>query len=186
MKHSVKTLLQVFWTFFKIGAFTFGGGYAMIPVIQKETVEKHNWITDEDLLEIIAIAEATPGPIAINSATYVGYRTCGILGSVCATLGVALPSFVVILCLSFVLQQFQQLDIVRYAFFGIRAGVLSLLVKSLWTMFKKIPTNWPAYVVIAASFLLTTVFDFNVLFVTVGCALFGLITSFYLQKEGKQ
>ena len=88
MQSKWKKALALFTTFFKIGAFTFGGGYAMIPLIQKETVENHGWITDDDILEIIAIAESTPGPIAINSATFVGYRTCGVLGSVAATLGV--------------------------------------------------------------------------------------------------
>ena len=102
MKNKWKTLWQVFATFFKIGAFTFGGGYAMIPLIQRETVENHNWVTEDDILEIIAIAESTPGPIAINSATFVGYRTCGVLGSMCATIGVVLPSFVIILLISFV------------------------------------------------------------------------------------
>ena len=77
MKRSAKDLFQIFLAFFKIGAFTFGGGYAMIPLIQKEAVEKHSWVSDDDILEIIAIAESTPGPIAINSATFVGYRTCG-------------------------------------------------------------------------------------------------------------
>ena len=112
----LKKLLQVFWTFFKIGAFTFGGGYAMIPLIQNEAVEKRHWVTDDDILEIVAIAESTPGPIAINSATFVGYRAAGVLGSVCGTLGVVLPSFVIILALSFVLQEFQALRAVQYAF----------------------------------------------------------------------
>ena len=113
MKHSLKDLWKIFAAFFKIGAFTFGGGLAMIPLIQKEAVEKQKWITDDDILEIIAIAESTPGPIAINSATFVGYRAAGILGSACATLGVVLPSFVLILLLSFVLRQFQELEAVR-------------------------------------------------------------------------
>ena len=178
-----KTLWQVFATFFKIGAFTFGGGYAMIPLIQKEAVEKHKWVTDDDILEIIAIAESTPGPIAINAATFVGYRTCGVLGSVMATLGVVLPSFVIILSLSFVLQQFQQVAAVRYAFEGIRAGVLALLVKALWTLYKKSPKGWPAYVVMAGSFILTAIFDINVLFVIIGCAVFGLISSRMLERR---
>lgn len=178
-----KTLWQVFATFFKIGAFTFGGGYAMIPLIQKEAVEKHKWVTDDDILEIIAIAESTPGPIAINAATFVGYRTCGVLGSVMATLGVVLPSFVIILSLSFVLQQFQQVAAVRYAFEGIRAGVLALLVKALWTLYKKSPKGWPAYVVMAGSFVLTAIFDINVLFVIIGCAVFGLISSRMLERR---
>ena len=183
MKGSYKKLWQVFCSFFKIGAFTFGGGYAMIPLIQQETVQKRKWITDEDILEIVAIAESTPGPIAINAATFVGYRTCGVLGAVCATLGVVLPSFCIILAISFVLRQFQQLEEVRFAFNGIRAGVLALLVKSLWTMYKKSPKGWPAYVVMAGSFLLTAVFDINVLFVIIGCAAFGLVTSLYLERR---
>ena len=128
MKNKWKTLWKVFTTFFKIGAFTFGGGYAMIPLIQRETVDNHKWVTEDDILEIIAIAESTPGPIAINSATFVGYRTCGVLGSVAATLGVVLPSFVIIFAISFVLRQFQELKAVQYAFQGIRAGVMALLL----------------------------------------------------------
>lgn len=183
MKISGKTLWQVFSSFFKIGAFTFGGGYAMIPLIQNEAVEKRQWVTDDDILEVVAIAESTPGPIAINSATFVGYKAAGILGSVCATLGVVLPSFVVILALSFVLRQFQELEAVRYAFFGIRAGVLALLVKALWTMYKKSPKGWASYVVMAGSFLLTAVFDINVIFVIIGCAVFGLLTSLYFERR---
>ena len=185
MKRNGKTLWQVFWSFFKIGAFTFGGGYAMIPLIQNEAVEKRPWVTDEDILEVVAIAESTPGPIAINSATFVGYKAAGILGSVCATLGVVLPSFVVILALSFVLQQFQNVVAVQYAFQGIRAGVLALLVKALWTMYQKSPKGWVGYVVIGASFILTAIFDINVIFVIIGCAVFGLVTSLYLERRAK-
>ena len=178
-----KTLWRVFASFFKIGAFTFGGGYAMIPLIQKEAVEERKWITDDDILEIIAIAESTPGPIAINSATFVGYRAAGILGSACATLGVVLPSFVIILLLSFVLRQFQELQAVKYAFAGIRAGVLALLIKSLYAMYKKSPKGWAAYVVMGGSFILTAILDVNVLFVIIGCAVFGIVTSLAMEKR---
>ena len=177
VKNRYKTLWQVFLTFLKIGGFTFGGGYAMIPLIQKETVENKKWITDDDILEIIAIAESTPGPIAINSATFVGYRTCGVLGSVAATLGVVLPSFVIIYAISFVLRQFQELAAVQYAFQGIRAGVLALLCKALWGMYKKNTKNWVSYIVMAACFILTGIFDVSVLPVLIGCAVFGLVTA---------
>ena len=186
MKRSFREIFKIFAAFFKIGAFTFGGGYAMIPLIQKEAVEKHGWVSDDDILEIIAIAESTPGPIAINSATFVGYRAAGVLGSACATLGVVLPSFVIILALSAVLQQFQAVAAVQYAFNGIRAGVLALLIKSLWTMYKKSPKGWPAYVVMAGSFVLTAIFDVNVLFVIIGCAVFGLVTATYLERREKK
>ena len=183
MKGKLKTLWQVFATFFKIGAFTFGGGYAMIPLIQKETVDNHGWVTDEDILEIIAIAESTPGPIAINSATFVGYRTCGVWGSVAATLGVVLPSFVLIYAISFVLRQFQELKAVQYAFHGIRAGVLALLCKALWGMYKKNQKNWAAYVIMAGSFLLTGILDVSVLPVLLGCAIFGLVTAKVMERK---
>ena len=177
MKRSFGDVFKIFAAFFKIGAFTFGGGYAMIPLIQKEAVEKHGWVSDDDILEIIAIAESTPGPIAINSATFVGYRAAGVLGSMCATLGVVLPSFVIILALSAVLQQFQEVLAVQYAFNGIRAGVLALLIKSLWTMYKKSPKGWPAYVCMAAAFILTAVLDVHILVVIIGCGLFGYVTA---------
>ena len=178
-----KKLWALFVTFFKIGGFTFGGGYAMIPLIQKETVENKKWITDDDILEIIAIAESTPGPVAINSATFVGYRTCGILGAVCATLGVVLPSFVIILIISFVLEQFQELKAVQYAFNGIRAGVLALLFKALWGMYKKSPKGWAAYVVMAVAFVLTAFVKINVLFVIIFCAVFGLVTATMAERR---
>lgn len=186
MKVSLSKLWKVFVAFFKIGAFTFGGGFAMIPLIQKEAVESHGWVTDDDILEIIAIAESTPGPVAINSATFVGYRAAGVLGSVCATLGVVLPSFLIILVLSFVLQQFQELRIVQYAFSGIRAGVLALLIKSLWTLYKKSPKGWPAYVVMAGSFIFTAIFSVNVIFVIIGCAVFGLVTAAMLERRAQK
>ena len=157
MKETLQKALRLFLVFFKIGAFTFGGGYAMIPLIQKEVVEKKKWITDDDILEIIAIAESTPGPIAINSATFVGYRVCGFWGSFFATL----------------------------AFNGIRAGVLALLLKALWTMYKKSPKSVAAYIVMGAAFLLTAFLDVPVLAVIIGCAVFGLITSVIAERRNK-
>ena len=183
LKNRFKMLWKVFATFFKIGAFTFGGGYAMIPIIQKEAVEKNAWVTDDDILEIIAIAESTPGPIAINSATFVGYRTCGVLGSVAATLGVVLPSFMVIFALSFVLRQFQELKAVQYAFNGIRAGVLALLCKALWGMYKKNKKNWASYTVMAGAFILTAFVNVSVLPVIIGCAVFGLVTAKIMERK---
>ena len=183
-QNKFKTLWQVFATFFKIGAFTFGGGYAMIPLIQRETVERHGWITDDDILEIIAIAESTPGPIAINSATFVGYRTAGFWGSFFATLGTVLPSFIIITLISFVLDAFQELKPVQYAFFGIRAGVLALILKALWNMYKKAPKGLIAYIVMALAFVLVAVLDVSVILVLALCAAIGLISS--LQAERRQ
>lgn len=186
MKKKGKILWQLFLTFLKIGGFTFGGGYAMIPLIQKEAVENKKWVTDDDILEIIAIAESTPGPIAINSATFVGYRTAGVLGAMCATLGVVLPSFVIILGISYILREFQQIRAVQYAFNGIRAGVLALLFKALWTMYKKSPKGWASYVVMAGAFLVSAFVEINVIFVVIGCAAFGLVTSLLMERRAKK
>ena len=173
----MKKTRDLFWTFLKIGAFTFGGGYAMIPLIQREISDNKKWITHQDILDIIAIAESTPGPIAINSATFVGYKVAGFWGAFCATTGVVLPSFIIILIISFVLQQFENLKAVRYAFYGIRAGVLALLIRALYTMYKACPKGALSYVVMALSFIFAALVKVNVLYIIIGCALFGLIWS---------
>ncbi len=183
MKEKMKRCWQLFLTFFKIGGFTFGGGHAMIPLIQRETVENKKWITDDDILEIIAIAESTPGPVAINSATFVGYRTAGFWGAAAATFGVVLPSFVIILVIAYVLNNFMELKSVKYAFQGINAGVLALLFKALWNMYKKSPKGWAAYVVMGGSFLLTAVLKLNMFLVIILCAVFGLVTASIAERR---
>ena len=175
--NKAKLLWRIFLAFFKIGTFTFGGGYAMIPLIQAEAAEKNGWVSDEDILEIVAIAESTPGPIAINAATFVGYRACGVIGSVCATLGVVLPSFLIILAISFVLREFQENLYVQYAFRGIRAGVLALIVKAMWGMYKKCKKNAVSYLVMAAAFILVGLAKVSALPVLAGCAVFGIVTA---------
>lgn len=135
--------LGLFATFFKIGAFTFGGGYAMIPLIQREIVDKKQWATNEDLLDIIAIAESTPGPIAVNAATFIGSKIDGFFGALFATLGVVLPSFITILAVSFAIAQFEHIKIVQYAFTGIRAAVLALIIRALAAMYKECPEVAP-------------------------------------------
>ena len=183
LKQKLKRMAELFWSFFKIGAFTFGGGYAMIPLIQKEVVDNKKWITDDDILEIVAIAESTPGPIAINSATFVGYRTCGFFGAFAATFGVVLPSFLIIVAISFILDAFESAKAVKYAFFGIRAGVLALILKALWSMYKKCPKGIVSYIVIAAALICTAVFKLNVLIVIIGCALIGLVSSVIMRRR---
>lgn len=181
-KH-IPEIFSLFLTFFKIGLFTFGGGYAMIPLIQREAAEKKKWVSDEDILDIVAIAESTPGPIAVNSATFVGYKTAGFYGSFAATLGVVLPSFLIILMLSFVLRQFESIRMVQYAFFGIRAGVLALILKALLSMYRKCPKSPVSYFIMGLSFVLTVIFDCNLLLVIISCALIGLVSSVSARKK---
>lgn len=176
-------LIALFLTFLKIGAFTFGGGYAMIPLIQKEVVDRQKWISDQDILEIVAIAESTPGPIAINAATFVGYRTAGFAGAFLATLGVVVPSFFIILGISFVLRQFQELKPVQYAFEGIRAGVLALIAKACYSMYKQCPRSGIAYGIMVAALVCVAFFQVNVLLVIAGCAGVGLISSILAERR---
>ncbi len=179
----MKELWTMFLTFLKIGAFTFGGGYAMIPLIQKEAVENHKWVTDEDILNVVAIAESTPGPIAINAATFVGYHVAGFAGSLVATLGVVLPSFVIILAISGILQRFGQLEAVVYAFQGIRVGVVVLLLKALWKMFRANKKGWAAYVLMGLSFVLTAVCKVNSFLVIALCGVLGLVFSLMAERR---
>ncbi len=181
-----KAVGSLFLSFVKIGAFTFGGGYAMIPLIQKEVVEKRKWITDKEILEIIAIAESTPGPIAVNAATFIGYKTAGFTGAFLATMGVVLPSFLIIAAVSFVLRQFESLRVVQYAFQGIRAGVLALIVKALASMYRQCPRNGISYVIAVLAFLLAAVLGINVLAVIVICAVIGLAYSLMAERREKK
>ena len=178
-----KTLLKLFSTFFKIGAFTFGGGYAMIPLIQREAVEKQGWISDDDILEIVAIAESTPGPIAVNAATFIGYRTAGVVGAFFATLGVVLPSFLIIALLSRVIEEFQHIRAVKYAFFGIRAGVLAMILKALCNMFKKCKKNALSLSLMALAFVLVALLNLKVLHVIFISAAIGLVFSLMAERR---
>lgn len=183
MKNRYNLLPQLFLTFFKIGLFTFGGGYAMIPLIQRETVENKKWITDDDILEIIAIAESTPGPIAINASTFVGYRVAGFAGAFFGTLGMVLPSFTIIYAISHILNAFQSNPTVQYAFWGIRAGVLALILKALLNMFRQTKKNAVSYAIIAIAFIFTALLKVNVLFVIVLCAVIGLVSSLLTERR---
>lgn len=186
MKGNFKKALKLFLVFFKIGAFTFGGGYAMVPIIQSEVAEKRGWIKNEDILDILAISESTPGPIAINSATFVGYQVAGVFGSVMATLGVVLPSLFIISVVSYFFKEFLAFKVVKYAFMGIRAGVLALIVKAAKKMATACPKNIVAYIIVAASFILTAVFDINVFIVIIASAVAGLIYSLVSDKRKEE
>ena len=124
------SLPALFWSFFRIGLFTFGGGYAMLPLIESVCVDQKGWITHEEMLRITVLAESTPGPIAINCATYVGNRRGGLRGALAATLGVVLPSFVIILAISFFLRRFLDIPVIANAFRGIRIAVSLLILRA--------------------------------------------------------
>ena len=116
----------LFWTFFKIGAFTFGGGYAMLPLIQAEVLN-HGWLANEEIINFIAVSESTPGPFAVNMATYVGIETAGLIGAFCATLGVVLPSFIVILTVASFFEKFKTNKLVKGCMSGLKPAVVGLI-----------------------------------------------------------
>lgn len=159
----MKKILDLFCTFFKIGLFTFGGGYAMISTIRETIVEKKQWITDEELMQVITIAESTPGPIAINMATYVGYKKGKILGSVLATLGVVLPSFIIIYLISLFFEKFLEFKIVKYAFVGINAAVAFLIIKTGYTLLMKLERKILPVITFLIVFILMILFDIFVI-----------------------
>ncbi len=132
-------IFSLFWTFLKIGLFTFGGGYAMIANIREVIVENKRWLDEDELFGVITVAESTPGPIAINLATYVGYKKRGVWGSVAATLGVVLPSLLIIFIISLFLDAFLANKYVAYAFVGIKCAVAFLILKAGIEMFEKLP-----------------------------------------------
>ncbi len=183
MENKKNILPELFLTSLKIGLFTFGGGYAMIPLIQKETVEKHHWISNDDILDIVAIAESTPGPIAINSATFVGYKIAGLAGALISTFAMILPSFVIILSISYVLREFENNIYVQYAFNGIRACVLALILKALLTMYRQVPKQIFFCLLMVYALIATAFLKLNVLIVIISCAVAGLIYSIVTERS---
>ncbi|MBQ9124132.1 MAG: chromate transporter [Acholeplasmatales bacterium] len=147
-------MFNLFWIFFKLGLFTFGGGYAMIPQIKEIIVEKNKWMTNDEMLEIIAISESTPGPIAINMATYIGFKQKKLLGSIAATLGVVLPSLIIIFIISLFLEQFMTNIYVGYAFIGIKCAVAFLILKAGINMLAKMKKNMFNLILLTLIFIL--------------------------------
>ena len=153
----MNVLFDLFITFAKIGLFTFGGGYAMIAIIENNCVEKKQWITHDEMMDITVIAESTPGPIAINCATYTGYKTAGLLGSIVATLGIVLPSFLVIYFISVFMSNFLEIKIIANAFKGIKIGIGLLILDVGIGMVKKMPKKKLPRLIMMLSFVLMTI-----------------------------
>ena len=157
-------LLNLFLTFAKIGLFTFGGGYAMISLIENQCVERKKWLTHDEMMNITVIAESTPGPIAINCATFVGYKQAGLLGSLIATLGIVLPSFLIIFAISMFLNQFLEILWIANAFKGIKIAVGLLILDAAITMIRKMQKKWlPLSIMIGSciAMLLINIFSWN-------------------------
>ncbi|MBQ2985998.1 MAG: chromate transporter [Tyzzerella sp.] len=185
-------LFKLFYTFAKIGLFTFGGGYGMIAIVQDECVEKKRWITEDEFATVLTIAESTPGPIAINCATYTGYAQGGIWGAIAATFGVVLPSFVIIFLISSFFDNLLAYPIVANAFRGIQIGVGLIIFRAGYNMFKKMKKNAFSIVILASALLIMLAINFfalnfSTIYLLIIAGLLGVI--FYrIQKirEGKK
>ncbi|HIV96773.1 MAG TPA: chromate transporter [Candidatus Agathobaculum stercoravium] len=144
--------LDLFLTFARMGACTFGGGYAMLPILQREVVENHGWATEDELMDYYAIGQCTPGVIAVNTATFIGYKTQGLPGAILATAGVIAPSLIIIIAIAAFIQQFAHLAAVQHAFAGIRIAVCALVLQSVWKMAKKGVVDMPTGIILLATF----------------------------------
>jgi len=176
-----KKLTHLCISFLKIGAFTFGGGYAMIPLISKEIVERYHWLTDEEMINIFAIAECTPGVIAVNCATFVGYKVAGFLGSLLSTISVVLPAFITICIISLFYESFKDLLWVTYAFKGIRLGVIVLLMMAILKISKHAAFNIFNIGIFIAVIFISVLFNINTIFILLIVAAAGILYNAAIQ-----
>ncbi len=184
-----KELLSLFLTMLKIGAFTFGGGYAMLAILESELVDRRGWLEKDEFLDLAAIAESTPGPIAINAATYVGYRRAGLVGATLATLGVVLPSFVIIYAISLFFDAFLAFAPVAYAFRGLQVGVIYLILAAGLKLLRGLERHpLPITLTCTTIALMLTLSLFAVNFSTIvyilGGGLIGLCTLLFQKGKG--
>ena len=182
----IKGYLLLFLTMLKIGVFTFGGGYAMIALLENEFVTKKKWLGKDEFLDVAAIAESTPGPIAINAATYIGYKNSGIIGSMIATLGICIPSFVIIYAISLFFDAFLSLTLVAYAFKGIQICVVYLILTAGLKMLKQMKKTVFNIIIISITLICMVVFSlFAVKFSTIFYILISGICGVVVYLLGK-
>ena len=180
----MKELLSLFSTFAKVGVMTFGGGYAMLPILQREVVENKGWATEEELADYFAIGQCTPGVIAVNTATFIGRKQSGIVGGIAATLGIVFPSLVIISLLAGVITQFSELTWVKNAFAGIRVCVCVLIFNAVWKLGQKsVVDRWTAgiFAIVAAGAILTKISPVGFVLFAAVC---GIVLQTLLKKGG--
>lgn len=176
-------LFDLFKTFCRIGGLTFGGGYAMLPMLQKEVVDERKWATNDELLDYYAVGQATPGIIAVNTATFVGYKVKGIWGALFATLGVVFPSFVIILVIASFLQNFSKYVIVQNAFSGIRVAVGVLILNAIIGLLKKSVVNKISTVIFIVTCLFGIVLNISPIYIVISACIIGILISYIGDKS---
>ena len=168
-------LLQLFAAFARVGVLTFGGGYAMIPMLEREIVDRHGWATSEELMDYYAVGQCTPGVIAVNTATFIGYKTAGIVGGIVATLGVIFPSFVIITVIAGIIQNFADIPAVKSAFAGIRVCVCVLIFNSVIKLWKGAVKDKAALALCLLVFVLSVFFSISPIVFVLFCAAAGIL-----------
>ena len=171
----MKKLWELFLTFGRIGVLTFGGGYAMLPMLQREVVEKRRWATEEQVMDYFALGQCTPGVIAVNTATFVGYSQAGVIGGIVATLGVVFPSLVIITVIAAFLQNFADIKAVQYAFWGIRVCVCVLILNAVVKLVKKSVVDWITLLIFTAVLVLSLVLDISPVIFVLAAGVAGVI-----------
>lgn len=172
----MENLLPLFLSFFKIGSFTFGGGYAMLPIIQREIVQRHQWISDEELTDYFAMGQVTPGVFAVNAATFVGYKVAGLLGALVATFGVILTPVMLITCLASVLLQLSDSTLVKHALSGIKAGVIVLILDAIIILIQKNITDKATIAIFLLVIILSLLLSLSPILIVLAVALLGALT----------
>ena len=172
----MKELFDLFWTFCKIGALTFGGGYAMLPLIQREIVENKKWSTEREILDYYAVGQCTPGVIAVNTATFIGFKLKGIIGGIVATLGVVFPSLIIILIIASFLQSFADLSIVQSAFAGIRVAVVALIITTVIKLLKSSIKDYLGVIIAIIAFIISAFIGLSPVYVVRAAGLTGFIS----------
>lgn len=177
------SLWELFITFFKVGLFTFGGGYAMLSVIEDYVVQQKKWISKEQMLDLVVIAESSPGPIAVNSATFVGFSQRKILGAICATFGLVLPSFLIISGLYFVIELLKDNFWFQSAFKGVQCCVVVLIINAFFKLHNTSKPDAFAYLLMTVTFLVALLTEFPVVLLIVISAILGVIFFFATKKH---
>ncbi len=178
-------MLQLFLSFFKIGLFTFGGGYAMLPLLQDEIVRRRRWATDEELMDYYSIGQCTPGIIAVNVATFIGTRHYGKAGGCLATLAIVLPSMIIITLIAAVLARYMHNEYLTHAFAGIRIAVTALILNTFFDMWKKGVKGYFGYTVFALAAVILFFFNLSAVLIVIAAALTGLLPGIARRKKTK-
>lgn len=168
-------LFEMFLTFTKVGVMTFGGGYAMLPILQRELVDSKHWTTEEDLMDCYAIGQCTPGVIAVNTATFIGYKLKRLPGAIVCTVGVVLPSLLIIMVVAAFIQQFTDMPAVQHAFAGIRVAVCALVLHTIIRMIKKGVTDKVTLMILILSFIFVAIWGISPVLVVLAAGLVGAI-----------